>query len=158
MTEDEYLAIVYRIQQAMAIEPFVPNMGDVIQLLDDWRAHEVRLRDLRMAWAAVKESWGQGDSEQAVAYMELDTLLGVDADGNVPGMLPANSPAWREMVKSAQVRLLTQSNAELRAEIERLLIDNAELSDECDQWERKQEQSWQEIADLRDELARAKDA
>lgn len=30
--------------------------------------------------------------------------------GHVPGMLPANSPAWREMVKSAQVRLLTAPN------------------------------------------------
>jgi predicted RNase H-like nuclease (RuvC/YqgF family) len=56
----------------------------------------------------------------------------------------------------------TKANAALRAEnerlqqeVERLLIDNAELSDECDQWERKQEQSWQEIADLRDALARA---
>jgi chromosome segregation ATPase len=38
---------------------------------------------LRTAWAAVKESWWQGDSEQAIAYMELDTLLGVDADGKI---------------------------------------------------------------------------
>ena len=37
MSEDDYLAIVQRIQQAMAIEPFRPPLIDVVKLLSDWR-------------------------------------------------------------------------------------------------------------------------
>jgi len=39
MTEDEYLGVVERIQMAMAIEPFRPEMTDVVRLLADWRTH-----------------------------------------------------------------------------------------------------------------------
>jgi hypothetical protein len=37
MSEDEYLGVVLRIQQAMAIEPFQPDLVDVVKLLSDWR-------------------------------------------------------------------------------------------------------------------------
>jgi hypothetical protein len=37
MSEDDYLATVERIQQAMAIEPFCPPLIDVLKLLSDWR-------------------------------------------------------------------------------------------------------------------------
>lgn len=37
MPEDEYLAAVEHIQQAMAIEPFRPPLIDVVKLLSDWR-------------------------------------------------------------------------------------------------------------------------
>lgn len=38
---------------------------------------------------------------------------------------------------------------ELRAEVERLLVDNAELSAECDQWGEKVASLWAELAKLR---------
>lgn len=85
LSEGEYLDLVGRIQQAMAIEPFRPSMADVVTLIGEWRLQHHELDRLRAAWAAVKESWWQGDSEQAVAYMELDTLLGVDSDGKIVG-------------------------------------------------------------------------
>jgi hypothetical protein len=37
MSEEDYLAVVERIQQAMAIEPFRPPLIDVVKLLSDWR-------------------------------------------------------------------------------------------------------------------------
>ena len=37
----------------------------------------------------------------------------------------------------------------LRAENQRLLLDNAELSAECDQWQRKVADCWREIEQLR---------
>jgi len=43
----------------------------------------VPLDDVRKAWQAWKQAWGTGDSEEAYALMEMDQLLGVDADGNV---------------------------------------------------------------------------
>lgn len=43
----------------------------------------VPLDDVRRAWQAWKDAWGQGDSEEAFALMEMDLLLGVDAEGKV---------------------------------------------------------------------------
>ena len=40
----------------------------------------------------------------------------------------------------------------LQAEIERLLLDNAELSAECDQWQKKVADCWREIERLRAQL------
>src|SRR5215831_2774526 len=37
MAEDEYIDLVERVQQAMAIEPFRPRIPDVIVLLAEWR-------------------------------------------------------------------------------------------------------------------------
>lgn len=55
VTEDEYLAIAERIEQAMAIEPFRPRMIDVVQLLVGWReqyAEAARLREAGQLLAA----------------------------------------------------------------------------------------------------------
>jgi hypothetical protein len=41
------------------------------------------LGDVRRAWQAWKDAWGTGDSEEALALMEMDLLLGVDDQGNV---------------------------------------------------------------------------
>jgi len=75
MTEDEYLALVERVQQAMCIEPFRPSLQDVVVLIAEWRL--------------------------------------------------------------------------LHNEVDRLLVDNAELSAECDQWGEKVASLWTEIANLR---------
>lgn len=37
MSEEEYIALVLRIQTAMAVEPFMPSLEDVAKLLIDWR-------------------------------------------------------------------------------------------------------------------------
>lgn len=42
----------------------------------------VPLHLVREAWANWKKAWSTGDSEEAYALMEMDTLLGVDAEGN----------------------------------------------------------------------------
>jgi hypothetical protein len=38
--------------------------------------------------------------------------------------------------------------AEALREVDRLLIDNAELSTECDQWQKKLAETWAELAAL----------
>ena len=43
------------------------------------------LERLRTAWANLKASWSQGDSEEAFALMEIDTLLGVNERGELFG-------------------------------------------------------------------------
>lgn len=43
----------------------------------------VPLNEVRQAWQAWKQAWGTGDSEEAIALMEMDLLLGVDEGGNV---------------------------------------------------------------------------
>jgi hypothetical protein len=96
VTEDEYLDIVTRIQQAMVIVPFCPDATDVVILIGAWRDHEreiarlmaalrdsVDLDEVRKAWQNWKQAWGTGDSEEALALMEMDGLLGVDEQGNV---------------------------------------------------------------------------
>jgi hypothetical protein len=45
----------------------------------------VPLEDVRLAWQAWKDAWGTGDSEEAYALMEMDSLLRVDERGNVVG-------------------------------------------------------------------------
>ncbi len=60
MSEDEYLALVERIQQAMAIEPFRPPLIDVVKLLSDWRDlsnQNERLRVENAQLLAAIESW-----------------------------------------------------------------------------------------------------
>lgn len=55
MSEDDYLALVLRIQQAMAIEPFQPDIVDVVKLLSDWRTltnDNERLREAGLKLAA----------------------------------------------------------------------------------------------------------
>lgn len=42
----------------------------------------VSLAAVRTAWANWKKAWSTGDSEEAYALMEMDSLLGVDAEGN----------------------------------------------------------------------------
>lgn len=41
----------------------------------------------------------------------------------------------------------------LKQEVQRLLVDNAELSDECDQWGEKLFAVWAEVNSLRAQLA-----
>ena len=43
----------------------------------------VPLEDVRRLWQNWKDAWGTGDSEEALALMEMDLLLGVDERGNV---------------------------------------------------------------------------
>lgn len=45
----------------------------------------VPLEHVRKAWQAWKDAWGNGDSQEAYALMEMDILLGVDEKGNVVG-------------------------------------------------------------------------
>jgi hypothetical protein len=52
MTEDEYLDLVERIQKAMMIEPFRPDVADVVTLIGNWQTHAREIERLR----AVAES------------------------------------------------------------------------------------------------------
>jgi len=54
MTEDEYLALVERVQQAMCIEPFRPAMQDVMVLIAEWRLLSNETERLR---AAIQEAY-----------------------------------------------------------------------------------------------------
>lgn len=49
MSEEDYLALVLRIQQAMAIEPFAPDLVDVVKLLADWRTLTDKTQELLTA-------------------------------------------------------------------------------------------------------------
>jgi hypothetical protein len=104
MSEEDYLAVVEHIQQAMAIEPFCPPLIDVVKLLSDWRDLSSEIERLR----------------QAGLQLAADT---------------ATESAMKD------------------AEIQRLLVDNAELSAECDQWGKKVADCWREIEQLRAKLA-----
>ena len=43
----------------------------------------VPLDDVRRLWQEWKDAWGTGDTEEAVALMSMDVLLGVTAEGEV---------------------------------------------------------------------------
>jgi hypothetical protein len=47
LSEDEYLDIVENIQKAMMIEPFRPDMTDVVALIGAWRLQNNEIRQLR---------------------------------------------------------------------------------------------------------------
>jgi hypothetical protein len=55
MSEDDYLDVVLRIQQAMAIEPFQASLVDVVKLLADWREHNTEIRQLRTKLDLLRE-------------------------------------------------------------------------------------------------------
>lgn len=46
LSEAEYLDIVERIQQAMCIEPFRPEVTDVVMLIGEWRVQQREYADL----------------------------------------------------------------------------------------------------------------
>ena len=48
-------------------------------------AQDQALTRLRTAWAELKASWSQGDSEEAYALMGIDMLLGVNDQGKLFG-------------------------------------------------------------------------
>lgn len=89
LTEKDYLDIVERIQQAMCIEPFQPDVTDVISLIGAWRVQQQEIDRLRTELHRVSES-RRGQRERAERAEQ---------------------------------------------EIERLLVDNAELGRECDQYQ-----------------------
>ena len=72
LNEDEYLAIVERIQQAMCIEPFRPDAADVMVLIGTCRVlnQEIeRLRaELKQAWALC-QTW-KGTAERLASDKE----------------------------------------------------------------------------------------
>jgi hypothetical protein len=73
MSEDDYLALVTRLQQAMAIEPFRPSVIDVALLASEWRMHSTEIERLResnaddiraLGWAVAvhNDYWQDGKS------------------------------------------------------------------------------------------------
>jgi hypothetical protein len=48
-------------------------------------ALDKQIKEVMPAKSAWKEAWGTGDSEEAYALMEMDSLLRVDERGNVQG-------------------------------------------------------------------------
>lgn len=81
MSEDDYLAVVERIQQAMAIEPFQPSVVDVVKLLSDWRDlsnAKHMLAEEREAWKArAREESAENDQwqrKQAESWAEIERL------------------------------------------------------------------------------------
>jgi len=65
LTEDEYLAVVERIQQAMCIEPFRPDVADVVLLIGAWQVQQRENDRLRVAL----EKWRPA-VERAVKWSE----------------------------------------------------------------------------------------
>jgi hypothetical protein len=82
MPEDDYLALVLRIQQAMAIEPFQPSVIDVVKLLSDWRDLSNGIERLRdglvragRQLAATDEYWqAERDRLRAAAQAVIDSI------------------------------------------------------------------------------------
>jgi hypothetical protein len=58
LSEAEYLAVVERIQQAMCIEPFRPDVTDVVMLIGAWRVQQRENERLR------------AELEQALAFAD----------------------------------------------------------------------------------------
>lgn len=56
MTEDEYLAIVLRLQEVMAVEPTPASVIDIARLLVDWREWERQVTQLRTALMGLVEA------------------------------------------------------------------------------------------------------
>lgn len=131
MSEDEYLAIVERIQQAMAIEPFQPSVIDVVKLLSDWRDWSKTrhlLAEEREAWKtrALEESAenDQWQKKQTESWAEIERLRQRLADAeNAQAELDRIRKAEIERLQAEVKRLLAgwqESVAESQAEIERL--------------------------------------
>jgi seryl-tRNA synthetase len=89
-TEEEYLAIVERIQQAMCIEPFRLDVTDVVRLIGAWRAQErevERLRADRDELVRRVEEWQASTARQievtAPFRAEIERLRGWQAEAEI---------------------------------------------------------------------------
>ena len=85
MTESEYVDLVGRVQQAMAVEPFRPSLADVVVLIAEWRLLHNENERLRTAAMKLDGYW-IGDtydpetknvSVRESAFAELRDLLGL---------------------------------------------------------------------------------
>lgn len=56
MSEDDYLALVTRLQQALCIEPFRPSVIDVMLLASEWRMHSAEIERLRATLEQIARS------------------------------------------------------------------------------------------------------
>jgi ABC-type phosphate transport system auxiliary subunit len=66
LTEAEYLAVVERIQQAMCIEPFRPDVTDVVMLIGAWRVQQRENERLLLNNAELSaecDQWGEKVAE-----------------------------------------------------------------------------------------------
>lgn len=86
MSEDDYLALVTRLQQAMAIEPFRPSVIDVALLASEWRMHSTEIERLREALGNLLEACdrnvgGLHEGPLSDARREGRAALGRDKDG-----------------------------------------------------------------------------
>ena len=78
MSEDEYLALVERIQQAMCIEPFRPDVTDVVMLIGEWQVQHHEIERLRTELHRVAEG-RRGQRERADGLRAaLDEALAID--------------------------------------------------------------------------------
>jgi len=74
MSEDDYLATVERIQQAMAIEPFRPPLIDVVKLLSDWRDLSNQNKRQRAALVQIENWVGKLPSNMGEAALIFDYI------------------------------------------------------------------------------------
>ena len=99
LTEDEYLAVVERIQQAMCIEPFRPDVTDVVMLIGAWRVQQRENERLLLNNAELSAECDQWGEKVAELHVEIERLK-------------AYEQRWHEQYASDLVQA--------RAEIERL--------------------------------------
>jgi hypothetical protein len=85
MSEDDYLATVERIQQAMAIEPFRPPLIDVVKLLSDWR--DLSNQNERLREVEIKSLEAECDAHIETIERLRHALVQIE---NWVGKLPSN--------------------------------------------------------------------
>lgn len=81
LTEDEYLAIVERLQRAMMIEPFRPDVTDVVMLIGTWRVQQREIERLsrRLEWhEAMTQEVERLNAENERLRAELEQALTTD--------------------------------------------------------------------------------
>ena len=127
-------------------------------------------------WRKVNRGRWVNQVNELRAEVELQTGIAEARQNDIDGLM-AESQSSREAMRRARFKIdeLRAENERLRAECqgwadtfaqnmkvigdenERMLVDNAELSAECDQYQAKLTETWAEVAELRAALARYKE-
>lgn len=157
LTEKDYLDIVERIQQAMCVEPFQPGMADVVRLIEAWRGQQHKIERLHAEieqWIArLRETTSRLESRLRECDAEQQEIVRLRIGLH---RVAESRRGQRERAERAEqeITVLREQLAESESDNERLLVDNAELGRECDQYQVKLSEVWAEVARLRAETDR----
>jgi hypothetical protein len=167
LSEDEYLALVERIQKSMMWEPFRPDVVDVVALIGAWRVqqHEIeRWRTLPIVLdkeqqALVREQGAEIERLRADGEEGAREILRQNAEIARLHVELTHRVGWEERALDAEaaadrfraeVKRLTEAEGEFLAEIRRLRAERDVLIREFGQFKNEQREARSHLSNLLD--------